>query len=226
MEKPVQRKAQPTGGESKKFVDPMEQLSSKVCEHLNQYNAAANLLVAWNIVKRTDSVLGQIAQVDRLGFELRCHYHGGKYSEERVNFPCGPIDNGKQLVEYISNDLRRAAGRPVWPRGPLLKLVLLFYVFVAAVYYESHGGEDLTFLPSWWAGHLPTRGELNLAIAGLIGTNVVMSITTCFVLSRMKLIEGRNLLGWFVASFTLGYPVWSQVLMLKRANTQGRLKRL
>jgi hypothetical protein len=204
----------------------MEQVSSKVCAHLNQYNAATLLLIAWNIAKRPDTALGQIAQVDRLGFELRCHYHGGKYSEERVNFPCGPIDNGKTLVDYIVNDLRRAAGWPVWPRGPLLMLVLLFYSFFAAVYFESHGGNDLTFLPAWWAPHMPTRGELHIAVAGLVGTNIVMALTTCFVLTRLKLIEGSQLMMWFVASITLGYPVWSQVLTLKRANTQGRLKRL
>jgi hypothetical protein len=42
----------------------------------------------------------------RLGFELRCHFHGAEYTETRVNFKRGPIDNGKKMVEYIREDMR------------------------------------------------------------------------------------------------------------------------
>lgn len=72
----------------------MESVSDKISAHLNQFHASTLLLIAWHFTRRRDTVLAQMIQVDRLGFELRCHAHGGRYSEERVNFTAGPVDNG------------------------------------------------------------------------------------------------------------------------------------
>ena len=126
----------------------MESASGKICSHINQYHAASMLLIAWHFAKRKETVLAQLMQVDRLGFEVRCHFHGAVYSEERVNFPCGAIDNGKAMVEYITGTMRKEAGsHPKWPHGPLVNIVLAVYLLIVILYYESHGGEDLTFLP-------------------------------------------------------------------------------
>jgi|AntAceMinimDraft_5_1070358.scaffolds.fasta_scaffold182512_1 hypothetical protein len=97
---------QPTGAPGSKFVDPVESASDKITEHLNYAHGATLLLIAWHFAKRRDTVLGQLVQVDRLGFELRCHFHGATYVETRVNFKCGPIDDGLQMVDYIRNDMR------------------------------------------------------------------------------------------------------------------------
>ena len=133
---------------SEKMRDPVQSDSDRVAEYLNHRHAGVLLLIAWNTAKRKDTVLAQCMQVDRLGFELRCHFHGCRYSEERINFPCGPIDNGGKIIDYIAEDMRKGACHVLWPDGPLVKVVLAIYVAITVFYLESHGGKDLRVLPS------------------------------------------------------------------------------
>jgi len=127
--------------------------------------------------------------------------------------------------------MRRASSAAHWPHGPLPKIVLSVYFILAAIWYESHGELNLTLFPDEWAQHMPNRHQLHLAFASMFAANFVMSVACCYVLvCRLKLIERAhfrdNLLSWFFLSFFLGYPVWCQILALKRACTQGRLKRI
>jgi len=55
------------------------------------------------------------------------------------------------------------AGAVKWPPGPWAYLVLAAYAAVLLIYVESHGGQDLTFLPNHWAEHMPSREELHWA---------------------------------------------------------------
>lgn len=55
------------------------------------------------------------------------------------------------------------AGAVKWPPGPWAFFVLVAYAAVLLIYVESHGGQDLTFLPNHWAEHMPTRDELHWA---------------------------------------------------------------
>ena len=167
-------------------------------------------------------------QVDRLGFWVRCHFHGARYSEERVQFPCGPIDRALQLYEYIRMDLVAASSKANWPAGPLPRIVVAVYFLIWLIWYESHGGEDLSFLPNHWAEHLPDRQHLHYGFLVLIVGHVVISSVCCWVLfSRLKLELPRSAApSWFASCFLLGYPAWCQILALKRARTQGILRKL
>jgi hypothetical protein len=97
-----------------KFHDPIEKTSDKVSNYINERHAASMLAIAWHFTKRKDTIIAQLIQVDRLGFELRCHFHGATYSEERVNFPCGPIDKGgytRKLCCYIMSSFSLSSRR-------------------------------------------------------------------------------------------------------------------
>mmetsp|Transcript_52842 Transcript_52842/g.67759 ORF Transcript_52842/g.67759 Transcript_52842/m.67759 type:complete len:229 (+) Transcript_52842:92-778(+) len=223
---PEQRKnvAAPT---NKKFMDPMEKMSDKISNHINEQHAATLIMFAWHYLKRKDTYIAQMIQVDRLGFELRCHLPKGKYVEERINFPCGPIDNGAKMVKYISTEMKSEASYVKFPSGPLCNIVLAVYFLIALVYFESHGGEDLSFLPNEWAKHMPNREHLHWGFLAVIGAHLLQAMACCWVLkSRLKVIQQEHLLGWFISCATLGYPVWSQVILLKKAYSHGRLKRL
>ena len=218
-----------TTAESAKFRDPMESVSDKISGYLNQHHAATMLLIAWHHARKPETIIAQVMQIDRLGFEVRCHYHGARYSEERVNFSCGPIDNGNQFVDHVVVAMRREAMAPKWPHGPLVKIVLAVYLALAVVYYESHGGEDMTFLPGHWAEHVPDKVHLTRGFQGVMAAHTVMAAAACFVLGRHRLKavdSARELAMWFATCFILGYPAWYQVLALKRASSQGRLKRI
>mmetsp|Transcript_70208 Transcript_70208/g.138019 ORF Transcript_70208/g.138019 Transcript_70208/m.138019 type:complete len:230 (+) Transcript_70208:167-856(+) len=210
-----------------RFRDPMESVSDKISEHLNRFHAATILLVAWHYTGRRDTIVAQMIQVDRLGFEVRCHFYGGLYSEERVNFSSGPIDNANVMINYIVGDMRREAAFSKWPNGPLMKAMVAIYMILCVVWYESHGGEDMTFLPQSWQPHLPKRNLLHWGFVYIVAANLVQACACLFVLTRrLKLLDRNHYFGWFATCFVVGYPAWSQVLALKRSNTQGRLKRL
>lgn len=131
------------------------------------------------------------------------------------------------MIGIIADDMRRVAAFAKWPNGPLMKVVLAVYGLMCLLYYESHGGEDLIFLPQTWQPHLPKRDLLHWGVGCMLAANFLQSLACLFVLGkRLKLIERAHMFGWFLACFFLGYPAWGQVLALKRANTQGRMKRL
>lgn len=52
------------------------------------------------------------------------------------------------MVAYIITDMKAEASYAKWPSGPLYKIILCVYFMIAVIYYESHGGEDLSFLPN------------------------------------------------------------------------------
>jgi hypothetical protein len=51
------------------------------------------------------------------------------------------------MVDYITKDMRVAAAGAKWPHGPLVHIVLGAYTLIALIWFESHGGSDLSFLP-------------------------------------------------------------------------------
>lgn len=213
--------------ESSKFWDPMERKSEKISKYVNTYHASVLLAIAWNIARKRDTHLAQLIQVDRLGFELRCHLSSGIYSEERVNFDCAPIDEAKKMVAYITQDMRGVAAGASWPTGPACNAVLGVYFLVALVYFESHGGEDLRFLPNEWAEHLPDRALLHNLLLCVFTCNALQAVACCFVLTkRARLTDRHHLPGWFFLSFFLAYPVWNQVSLLTKARTQGLMRRI
>lgn len=163
-----------------------------------------------------------------MGFYVRCHLHGAKYDEVRINFPCGAIDQKEVLYRYIRRNMVGESSRAKWPAGPLPKIVLMVYGFIFLVWYESHGGEDLSFLPNEWAEHLPKREALHWGFLAIVLGHTILAIACCWVLFfKLKLgLPRKSMPSWALSCLLLGYPAWCQILALKRARTQGILRRL
>ena len=74
---------------------------------------------------------------------------------------------------------------------------------------------------------MPDRGFLHWAFLGVMGAHVVQAMAICWLLvSKLKIVDSGHAPGWFLGALSLGPPLWFLALALKRANTQGRLKRL
>mmetsp|Transcript_51946 Transcript_51946/g.70858 ORF Transcript_51946/g.70858 Transcript_51946/m.70858 type:complete len:122 (-) Transcript_51946:282-647(-) len=112
-----------------------------------------------------------------------------------------------------------------WPHGPLPWIVLFVYGLVALIWFESHGGLP-TWLPHEWAEHLPGRDMLGYGIIVVFGANACEGLACCYILHKRLRFHVKALIGWFWACTLLGYPVACLVLAIKRADTQGKLKRL
>lgn len=182
------------------------------------------LLITWHYCGKKDTVLAQLMSVDRLGFWVRCHKHGPYYSEERVNFKA-PIDNARKLKDQICVTMFHEASSFKFPAGPLPWVVLGVYALILLIYYEAHGDVP-RWLPAEWAEHLPDRALLLYGLAAMFACNAVEGLAICYMCSKRLRMPLRALLGWFLACTFLGYPVACQAMALKRADTQGKLKRL
>lgn len=145
---------------------------------------------------------------------------------QRVNFPGGVKDTLKKVARTVVTTMHDEASIWRWPSGPLPFIVLLVYAAILLVWFESHGKGELTVFPHDWAEHLPTREMLGYGILAVIGMHALEGVACCYVLHKRHRFPKKSLPSWFLACMFLGYPVACQVLCIKRADREGKLKHL